>query len=130
LPRFTQLTLKTKRNKEARSVRGNEDGAPLNICHELCMLNRHWSKTSAKLLNTLNRNDHAFVASPAPALTNAQALGRVARLRTCKPFCTRCVCLCLEQIEDKAGVRWGIVVTRYVGRGAFTKCHAEGGICR
>lgn len=57
---------------------GSQDGAPLNICHQLCVLNRHWSKTSVKLLNTLNRNDHAFAASPAPALTNAQAS------RTCR----------------------------------------------
>ena len=56
-------------------------------------------------------------------------LGSVSATSDCT-FCTRCVCLCLEQVEEKAGVRWGIVVTRHVSQGAFTKGHAEGGICR
>src|ERR1700687_4980106 len=57
-------------------------------------------------------------------------LGNVARRRNCKPFSTRRVCLCLEQVEEKTGVGWGIVVTRYVSHGKFTKGHAESGICR
>ena len=45
-------------------------------------------------------------------------------------ICARCVCLCLEQAEETAGIGWGIVMTRYVSHGTFTEGHAEGGICR
>ena len=54
--------------------------------------------------------DHALAARSAPTLPVRRHLGNLARSRS--TFCTRCVCLCLEQAEETAGIGWGIVVTR------------------
>src|SRR5438067_1227567 len=50
-----------------------------------------------------------------------ERLPSVALRRSSKPFCARCVCLSLEQVEEPAGVGCGIEVTRYASHGTFTE---------
>ena len=93
---------------------------------------RNWNRALPEQANV------AQDASPAATPPSPQDLRRCSSMRkhwevqrdVGAPFCTRCVCLCLEQAEETAGIGWGIVVTRHVSHGTFTEGHAEGGICR